>query len=585
MKVFAHLALLAASAAAGPNFYAFNYDTRANQWGGCKDWGAMDADFATLSKITNIVRIYSMDPTCTKRVLDRAGARGMKVWLGMWSEVPTAAVSDHFDNDLNNLKSLLADKVINNDNVMGLQVSSEALYRYYVQGPGNVTGAADRRGIDTLTGHLSTARDVVRKAGLTFPVVITDIMDMYTMFPTLYELTDVVAENQFSMWQNISPEDGAHFTFMRYQEEETRAKIAGKTILLHETGWSTGGTNPVVTEASPRAQGVFTDNFLTLASRQNIKTYYFSAFDLAFGDDIEKNFGVHDVNRNMKPAVAAIKNPARLQAVRLKGQGKVVKVNRHWNADNSVNNDYGRIYAEAASSGASGIFDDEIWLWDAANNLLYSKSADVCLDSFVDGNGIHNLHTWYCAPGNVNQQWNPSNNNLSNQKYCMDIDLERPKTNDGKLVVQMWPCIGHPNQAVAMVRADQDPIEIGIHGAGALTEWYGQVTWETERKWNGDCHQWFYDPVTQLIKSKSNAGMCLDAYERKNDGTVHLYYCDENNANQKWIYNDITGQIMHATHLGYCLDGYYTGPASGPVHLWECTKTTDNQKWGVKLLN
>ncbi|KAF0769457.1 hypothetical protein AaE_002694, partial [Aphanomyces astaci] len=262
-------------------------------------------------------------------------------------------------------------KLINNDNILGIQVSSEALYRYYVKGPGNETGSSDRHGINTVVGYLRTVRSYLRDHDLTFPVVISDIMDMYTMFPELYDEVDVVAVNQFSFWENKTAEEGAHFTFKRFQEQETRAKRAGKLIQLHEAGWSTAGENPVVKEASPRAQGVFTQDFLTLVARQNLNAFYFAAFDLPFNPtDIERNFGIHDVNRTLKPGVKAVHVGAPLQAVRLWAGDNVIKAHRYWNADDdSVNENFGRVYAAKPSVGPSGVFDDEIWLWDYKTNI------------------------------------------------------------------------------------------------------------------------------------------------------------------------------------------------------------------------
>ncbi|KAG9411476.1 glycoside hydrolase 3 protein [Aphanomyces cochlioides] len=586
------LALAATSVVAlDTKFYGLNYDTRTNEWGGCKDDNTMAADFNIIKRVSDRLRIYSMNYDCTKRILQQAQNAGLKVWIGLWSEIPDATTgkADSFPSQMANLRTLTeeSNSLIRNDNVLGVHVSSEALYRYYVQGAGNSTsGGNDRKGIDLIVSHLNEARSYLRAKGLTFPVVVTDIMDMYTKFPELYEATDVVAENQFSFWQNISPEDGTHFFFKRHQEELTRAKRAGKLLVVQETGWSTDGTNPVVTEASPLAQGVFTQDYLTLVSRQNVQTYYFSAFDLGFGtDNIEKSFGIHTTDRVMKPAVSAVNVGPRLTAVRLWSQGYVIKADRHWNSDDTVNWNYGRLYVEKPSSGRSGKFDDEIWLWDSNSKMLYSKSADVCLDTYGDNNQ-QTVHTWYCSKNNANQQWNAANNNLASlnsANFCLDVDLNRAKTSDGKLVPMMYPCTGNGNQKIQVVAASEDPLEFSIHGNGVLTEWYSQLTWETERKSNADCNRFTYDPITQLIKSVSNPGMCLDAYQRQDGGNVHLYNCDASNENQQWVFNDITGQIHHANHHGYCLDAP-TG-ANGLIHLWSCDKSNSNQQWTIKPVN
>ncbi|RHY44007.1 hypothetical protein DYB38_011617, partial [Aphanomyces astaci] len=226
MKVPSSLAIAAAFAASSvaaldAKFYGINYDFRTSQWGGCKDFHTIAEDFNILKEVTNNVRIYGTDFECAKNVIEAAHNSGLKVWLGLWSEVGTAVATDSFPSQNNALKELVnRTKLINNDDILGIQVSSEALYRYYVLGPGKTTGSNDRHGIDTVLGHLKTVRSHLRDHNLTFPVVISDIMDMYTKFPELYDEVDVVAVNQFSFWENKTAEEGAHFTFKRFQEQE-----------------------------------------------------------------------------------------------------------------------------------------------------------------------------------------------------------------------------------------------------------------------------------------------------------------------------------------------------------------------------
>ncbi|CAK5154191.1 unnamed protein product, partial [Aphanomyces euteiches] len=498
------LALAATSSLAlDTKFYGLNYDTRANQWGGCKDAASMGLNFSAIKLATDKLRIYSMDYTCTKQILQHARTAGLQVLLGMWSEVPDAATGkqDSFASEMANLKKLVeeSNSLITNDNVLGVQVSVKPC----TATTSKARATPPRGGIDLVVSHLNEARTYLRGKGFAFPVVVTDVMDMYSKFPELYEATDDVAETQFSFWQNISPEEGTHFFFQRHQEELTRAKRAGKTLIVHETGWSTNGTDPIVTEASPRAQG------FTVGPR--------------------------------------------LIAVRLwTPQSTAIKTDRHWNTDDTANWNFGRLYVEKRSSGPTGKFDDEIWLWDSNSKMLYSKRADVCLDSYVDNNQ-QTVHTWYCSKDNANQQWHPANGNLASlnaANFCLDVDINRAKTSDGKMVPMMYLCSGNLNQLIQVGAALEESLQLGVHGKGVLTE----LTWETKRKPNGDCYHWIYDPITQLIKSVSNPSTCLDAYQRQDRGNFHLYTCVASNVNQQWFVNDITGQIHHANHHGYCLD-------------------------------
>ncbi|RHY69921.1 hypothetical protein DYB30_011080 [Aphanomyces astaci] len=589
MKVPSSLAIAAAFAASSvealdAKFYGINYDFRTSQWGGCKDFHTIAEDFNILKEVTNNVRIYGTDFECAKSVIEAAHNSGLKVWLGLWSEVGTAVATDSFPSQNNALKELVnRTKLINNDDILGIQVSSEALYRYYVQGPGKTTGSNDRHGIDTVLGHLKTVRSHLRDHNLTFPVVISDIMDMYTKFPELYDEVDVVAVNQFSFWENKTAEEGAHFTFKRFQEQETRAKRAGKLIQLHEAGWSTAGENPVVKEASPRAQGVFTQDFLTLVARQNLNAFYFAAFDLPFNPtDIERNFGIHDVNRTLKPGVKAVHVGAPLQAVRLWAGDNVIKAHRYWNANDSVNENFGRVYGAKPSVGPSGVLDDEIWLWDKESSILYSKSSNQCLESSSENN-TQTLRTSPCSKDNRDQKWSVANGNIASQNdanFCIDVDVNRPTTPDGNLVVAVSPCNKQPTQPISIVGAADEPLEIGIRSDGdVLIELSGKVTWKNTLQSDSKSRQWFYDPVIQSIKSKSSR-LCLDAPEHKHGGSVVLANCDPNNVNQKWVLNDFTGQIHHATHFGFSLGA--PDDVDGLVRLLWSDKNNVNQLWNIK---
>ncbi|KAH9117575.1 hypothetical protein LEN26_012581 [Aphanomyces euteiches] len=213
--------------------------------------------------------------------------------------------------------------------------------------------------------------------------------------------------------------------------------------------------------------------------------------------------------------------------------------------------------------------------------MLYSKRADVCLNSYVDNNQ-QTVHTWYCSKDNANQQWHPANGNLASlnaANFCLDVDINRAKTSDGKMVPMMYLCSGNLNQLIQVVAALEESLQLGVHGKGVLTE----LTWETKRKPNGDCYHWIYDPITQLVKSVSNPSTCLDAYQRQDRGNFHLYTCVASNVNQQWFVNDITGQIHHANHHGYCLDAPTN--VNGAVHLWSCDKTNSNQQWNVSVVN
>ncbi|RHY35540.1 hypothetical protein DYB34_014062 [Aphanomyces astaci] len=582
MKVPSSLAIAAAFAASStvdPKFYGINYDTRTSEWGGCKDSTAIDTDFAALNQLTGRIRIYGIDFNCTKLVLETAAYHGLKVWLGMSSEV---GVDASFQSQMYALTKLVEARTINNDGVLGVEVSSEALHRYYVLGLGNTAGTSDHHGIDTVLGDLRTVRSYLRSQNLTFPVVITDTMDMYTKFPELYNEVDMVAVNHFSFWENKMAQEGAHFTFTRFQEHQFLAKRAGKLIELHATGWSSA-------ERISSDQGVFTRDLRNLAARQNLNAYYFTAFDSTFGTNkIKRSFGIYDVNRNIKLNMRLRVEP--LYPVRLwAAGGNVIKAYGYWNTDDSANKNPGRVYAAKPYIGPPGNLDDEIWQWDAENNRLYSTSSNMCLESF--GNGTQTLRTSPCSTHNQNQKWNIVNKTIVSQnhaKFCIHVDVDHPPNDDGTLEVAIFPCNRLPHQEISLQGTSFEPLEIKIKAhRGILTETSGKLTWQTTHvkgRRNLGRQTWTYNPVTQLIASRSRNyenQHCLVAPRRINSARLVFKLCSSD-VNQKWVVNDITGQIHHATHIGFCLDGHNN--VDGLVYLAWCDKNNPNQQWSIKPL-
>ncbi|RQM22394.1 hypothetical protein B5M09_008812 [Aphanomyces astaci] len=595
MKVPSSLAIAAAFAASSvaaldAKFYGIIYDIHPSEFE-CKDFDTMTEDLKILKGVTNNIRVYSTYFECITTLLEVARKSDIKVWLGMWSDVETSIVHDgsehkvvdRFPLDMADFKELVEDtEWIQNENILGIQVSSDALRRYYVEGPGSTTGSSDRRGIDTVLRHLKTVRSYLGDHNLTFPVVISDTMDMYSRFPELYEAVDLVAVTEHAYWDEISPEDAAHYIFKQFQEHQTRAKRVGKLIQLFETGWSSGG-NMSDTVASPLAQGVFTQDFLTLASRQNLNAFFYAAFDLTYRtDDLESHCGIHYVNRTMKPDMKAVHVGAPLQAVRLWAGDNVIKAHRYWNTNDSVNENFARVYAAKPSAGPSGVWDDEIWLWNDEN--LYSKSSNLCLESFGEGN-TQALRMRQCSKDNRDQKWIVANGNLASQNdanFCVRVDVD-PTTPDGNLVVDMSPCNEQRKHPISKFPVAREPLEIGIKtDGGVLTELSGKVTWQTTRQSNAENHQWLYDPVAQNIKSASN-NFCLDASKGMDGEHVALADCAPANENQKWDVNDITGQIHHATHIGFCLGA--PDEVDEIVYLAWCDKDNANQQWNVKLVN
>nr|AIG56030.1 secreted protein [Achlya hypogyna] len=570
LAVAAAVSLMAApTVALDRKFYGLNYDTRGYDADGCKYESQVAKEFRAFNPTSNFVRIYST--SCTAKILRVAEQQGLKVWIGLWSEVPTAAVADAFESEFANLKRLVDSRTVRNDNVLGVQVSSEALYRYYIQG--NVT-ATNLKGYNLIVDHVTRVRDYLRSKSLTIPVTAADVMDVYNMFPNLYSTVDVVSVNQFSMWENKTAAEGVGSLFGHWQKVQKQARAAGKPVLLSETGWSTADDEHLVAEASPAAQALYTKEFLSFAEKQSINYYYFSAIDLSIHAQlIEKSFGIFDANANLKSGIQGISVGSKPIATRLFHNDKVLKVDPdNWNA----------LLVEAPGVGPGANLDNEIWFYYPDSQTYYSKSSNQCLDAY--GNSKHplNVHVYACTPGNANQNWQLTEDgqlkSLNGANQCMDVD---PKQKDK---VVMWWCYDGPNQKFRRVDAKDQPTQILAAGNAYLNEWYSGVSFNAKMSLDYAANAlWFYDPVTQQLKSKSS-NTCLDGYLK--DGSnyaVHTHACGDDNSNQKWQYNDVTGQWMYMGRLGLCLAASGGAGALDGITLQPCDKAQANQKWTFKL--
>ncbi|RHX97265.1 hypothetical protein DYB25_005678 [Aphanomyces astaci] len=382
--------------------YGIDYDTRRTEWGGCKSEENIRKDFRVLKAITSSVRIYTVTDGCADRLLNVASELNIRLWLGIWGNVN--ATLDEFEPEFKTLQRLVLERRVRNDNVVGIHVASEALFRYYSQEKHD--WAAEYSGVQKLFGYVKRVRDFLRAQDLAFPVTIADVMDSYKSVPEIYDIVDVVSVNQFSQWEGVAAADGVNVLFDRMAAIQHAARKAGKVVVISETGWSSNGTVAAIKEASPASSAVtiplsFLHDFMRYTEQQNIAYYYFTSFNLAwdgasdFGE-IEQNFGLFDEHRNLLPHVKSVTLGAYHKPVRIWHQGQVVK------ADGPYTHSFGRVYLDAPARGLSDSLDREIWFYDQQVGSFRSRSTNQCLTASKqpgsDDGGEWGLSVSWCQP-------------------------------------------------------------------------------------------------------------------------------------------------------------------------------------------
>ncbi|KDO33857.1 hypothetical protein SPRG_01736 [Saprolegnia parasitica CBS 223.65] len=237
---------------------------------------------------------------------------------------------------------------------------------------------------------------------------------------------------------------------------------------------------------------------------------------------------------------------------------------------------YGNVFVGAASNSAN-----EQWRYDATTHQLIVSSNQQCLDAYKDSaSGQFRVHTYACDASNGNQAWTIDGarqriKHRTHPNLCLDVD----PTQNNK--VQVWSCYDNaPNQRVAIT---EEKVKLHTFNGRYLVSGRGMPQFVS--LW-GAPFEWVVSNVDMTWRARSDGGgdKCLDAYEPWNGGTVHMWPCDADNANQKWRFDAATGQLRHATHTGFCLDMATTTGAK--PHLWTCNSpANDLQKFTYESLS
>ncbi|RLN96134.1 hypothetical protein BBJ28_00014141 [Nothophytophthora sp. Chile5] len=308
VNVLRTTSVLAAMAAATTVADAFkctgiNYNIRAGpDWATadvkCKPASQIATELATLKTVTDTIRLYSLtDCEQATAVVPVAIAAGLQIELGMWVDSATSS----FEAEKAAFETLLATGVVTTDNIVGIHVGSEAVYR------GDVTASvaiSNLEEIRTLCTANSGAADV--------PLTIADIGDIYTEYPEMIEAVDYVSANYFPFWEKTAIDGAADFFYERFEALVTTASTYSKEVIVGETGWASDGVDADASAATAANAAKYFYDFYTLAEEKDLMYFYFSAFDepwklatLEANETVEAYFGLFTQEGVLKDAISA----------------------------------------------------------------------------------------------------------------------------------------------------------------------------------------------------------------------------------------------------------------------------------------
>lgn len=284
--------------------YGINYNIRNGpDWAPpaqkCKGAAQIKNELATLKKVTNIVRLYSLtDCDQANAAVPAVIAAGLKLELGLWVG-PEKAV---FDAERDKFKELIKNtKFINKNTVVSIHVGSEAIYRK------DVTA-------DTAISYFKEIKQICKNAKLDVPVSIGDIGDTYLQYQKLFQVVDYVSANMFPFWEKVDAPKAAAYFYERYQKVEQVAKQYKKSVVIGETGWASGGKHDGASVASPANSARYFADFYKLAKQKKLQYYYFAGFDESWkianaqaDSTVEGYFGIFTSDGKLKPELKSLK--------------------------------------------------------------------------------------------------------------------------------------------------------------------------------------------------------------------------------------------------------------------------------------
>ncbi|MCA6105639.1 beta-(1-6) glucans synthase [Bradyrhizobium sp. CNPSo 4026] len=245
-------------------------------------------DIADLARITNCIRIYSVENGLDK-VPELASKVGLKVILGVWIG------RDRLKNaSLIETAVSLANQFT--DVVSAVIVGNEVLLR------GELPEAGLREAIRSAKGRVNV------------PVSYADTWDFWLRYPELGHEVDFVTIHVLPYWEDVPPraEDAPLHVL------DARSKVAlafpGKEIFIGEAGWPSGGRMRNGALPSRINQARFTFDLLDQASRDNVRINLFEAYDEPWKRQWEGTVGAHwgwldGESRQLKyPAGSAVSN-------------------------------------------------------------------------------------------------------------------------------------------------------------------------------------------------------------------------------------------------------------------------------------
>jgi exo-beta-1,3-glucanase (GH17 family) len=227
----------------------------------------IEEDLARLAKLTDCVRIYSVD-FGLDRLPEIAERHDLKVLLGLW-------VSSHADRTEYQIDTGIALAKRFPNVIRAVIVGNEALLR------GEVAPAALANLIRTV------------KSQVTMPVTYADVWEFWLRYRELASVTDFITVHILPYWEDHPIEAHEAANHVDSIRKQVAAAFAGKEVLIGEVGWPSAGRMRSGALPSPANQARVLHDILAHGKRENFRVNIIEAFDQPWKRYQEGTVGGH----------------------------------------------------------------------------------------------------------------------------------------------------------------------------------------------------------------------------------------------------------------------------------------------------
>ena len=245
----------------------------------------IENDIQYLNSITNRLRIYDLSGN-NQFIPQIAEKYGIKLTVGI-------SLSNDDQQNLKNIDALIRSANNHHNVIETIVVGNDILAK-------NIMDESK------LIDYIRLVKSKLNSDKI--DVTISESWELWIQHPSLIKEVDHITIHIYPYYQTLNVDVAALYavgTHERFQNALTQYK---KEIIVGETGWPSNGK--ILGEAVPNSenQRKFIEEFKTLAESNDIKYYFFEAFDEKWKDivltsDAEHNFGLFYENGTMKKSL------------------------------------------------------------------------------------------------------------------------------------------------------------------------------------------------------------------------------------------------------------------------------------------